>query len=304
MRVGDCGVEVMAANGGTVRELPSGHVLVRPGQVYVLRLRNYGPLRAVFDVRIDGRVVTGRGLVVEGSSTTDLERPIHATERGRFTVIAEGNEAVFGPDGGRDNPDLGLIEVRFRRELPSKEREPRELPPPFPFPGLIVPEPAPSADPSPAPANVPPRTPAVPPEWTPPQRPDITPRRSEHMDACMLPGGARLRSAPSARAVPQVDEALRVAATRLFPAAAQALAAEPLLDERETRAPERAIERAAGTGLTGHSAQEFVPTTVGKLEAEPTVVRLGLVIGSPEALGAARPLPSEVGAPGRPAPRP
>src|ERR671913_163003 len=126
MRVGDFSVEVVPA-GGVAIEVQSGHVLARPGQVYALRLRNHGPLRAVVDVSIDGRRVTGGGLVLNASGTVDLERPIHATERGRFTVIAEGNERVFGPDGGRDNPDLGLIEARFRRELPDETRFTRSL---------------------------------------------------------------------------------------------------------------------------------------------------------------------------------
>src|SRR5689334_980837 len=128
MRVGDFSVEIIDAGGGTTRELESGHVIARPGQVYVLRLRNHGPLRAVADIAIDGHSVTGDGLVINAWSTVDLERPIHATERGRFTVIAEGDERVFGPDGGRDNPDLGVIEARFRRELPSQERRYQELP--------------------------------------------------------------------------------------------------------------------------------------------------------------------------------
>jgi hypothetical protein len=121
MRVGDFSVEVIGTGNGVTRETGSGHVLARPGQVYTLRLRNHGPLRAVAEVSIDGHSVTGRGLVIDASSSVDLERPIHATERGRFTVIAEGDERVFGPDGGRDNPNLGLIEARFRRELPSRE---------------------------------------------------------------------------------------------------------------------------------------------------------------------------------------
>ena len=52
MRVGDFSVEIVAAGDGTVRELGSGHVLTRSGQVYSLRLRNHGPLRAVVDVTI------------------------------------------------------------------------------------------------------------------------------------------------------------------------------------------------------------------------------------------------------------
>ena len=107
MRVGDFSVDVIGAGGGTAQELESGHVLARPGQVYVLRLRNHGPLRCVAYVSIDGHSVTGNGLVINAWSSVDLERPIHATERGRFTVIAEGDERVFGPDGGRDNDALG-----------------------------------------------------------------------------------------------------------------------------------------------------------------------------------------------------
>jgi hypothetical protein len=63
MRVGDFSVDVVAANDGA-REIESGHVLARPGQVYTLRLRNHGPLRAVADISIDGHGVTGGGLVL------------------------------------------------------------------------------------------------------------------------------------------------------------------------------------------------------------------------------------------------
>jgi hypothetical protein len=65
-----------------------------------------------------------------------------------------------------------------------------------------------------------------------------------------------------------------------------------------------ATERAAGTGLTGSSGQEFVPVSVGALETEPTVIRLRLVIGTEEALATPRPLPKADDAPARPAPRP
>ena len=65
-----------------------------------------------------------------------------------------------------------------------------------------------------------------------------------------------------------------------------------------------AIERAAGTGLTGTSHQDFVPVRVGPLEAEATVIQLRLVIGTSHALTAPRPLPGVEAAPARPAPRP
>ncbi len=72
-------------------------------------------------------------------------------------------------------------------------------------------------------------------------------------------------------------------------------------DVRE--APE-SIERAAGTGLTGSSAQEFIPTHIGELETEATVICLRLVIGSAATLDAARPLPDTTALPVRPPSRP
>jgi hypothetical protein len=66
-----------------------------------------------------------------------------------------------------------------------------------------------------------------------------------------------------------------------------------------------AIERAAGTGLTGRSDQQFIPVSLGPLEAEATVIQLRLVIGSEQALAddALRPLVADE-TPSRPAARP
>jgi hypothetical protein len=242
MRVGDFGVDVVAHGGGRLEERESGHVLARAGQVYRLRLRNFGPLYCVVQVDIDGHSVTAGGLVLEPWGTTELERPIDKGEDGRFTVVAEGNESVFGPDGGRDNPALGLIEARFRRELPESNRRTdvptlRSFPAaPRPMPGQDVPRP---------PSRIP--TPSV-------------------------PSAYRSVQAPSRAFTEQRDDA---------------------------------IERAAGTGLTGHSDQRFVPISLGPLESEATVIQLRLVIGTEAALAeaAARPLINRV-APSRPAPRP
>jgi len=115
MRVGDFSVEVVPYLEGRVRELESGHVLARPGQIYRLRLRNHGPLRAVVDIDIDGKSVTASRLVLRPWSMTELERPLRDGEHGRFTIVGEGNEAVFGPDGGRDNESLGVIRAAFQR---------------------------------------------------------------------------------------------------------------------------------------------------------------------------------------------
>lgn len=246
MRVGDFSVEVVPHREGRVRELESGHVLARPGQVYRLRLRNHGPLRAVARVDIDGKSVTDSGLVLRPWSMTELERPLRDGEHGRFTIIAEGNERVFGPDGGRDNEALGVIRATFRRELPQ------------PLPREDVPEDVISFD-RPLFDREPPRRPSrFSREWSPP----------------MNVAGA---GAPSIDRIP----------------------------DRRRGFDEQAIERAAGTGLSGHSDQEFVPIHLGPLEAEATIVTLRIVIGSEEALAdeSARPLHSRH-APERPAARP
>ncbi len=244
MRVGDFGVEVVPHTTGRVRELESAQVLARPGQVYRLRLRNYGPLYCVVDVEVDGERVSAGGLVLAPWSSTDLEHPIGAGETGRFTVIAEGDERVFGPDGGRDDERLGLIVASFRRELPGNERR-AEMPPSIALPMMPTPG-RPVMPPAPEPTipTPPRRFPAAPPEWTPPRN-------------------------------------LR----------------RPLTGSE--------IERAAGTGLTGHSEQEFEPFELGPLETEATVLRLRLVIGSQEAIdeAPARPVANQQ-LPPRPAARP
>lgn len=279
MRVGDFSVEIVAAGDGHMRELESGHVLARPGQVYTLRLRNHGPLRAVADISIDGHCVTGGGLVIDPWSTVKLERPIHETERGRFTVIAEGDEQVFGPDGGRDNAELGLIEARFRRELPRHDQ--RELPhmpaPAIPRPIVTMPmPPSPRPDPSP---TTPPRRPWGP-DWSPPTWEAVSSRFNDILAF----------RAPEVRAL----------MAPVLPAEVPAPAAAPV---PPAQLPD-AIERAAGTGLTGTSSQDFVTVHVGALESEATVIRVRLVIGTEEAISSPRPLPASGEAPARPAARP
>jgi hypothetical protein len=269
-------------------------VLARPGQVYAIRLRNHGPLRGVAEVRVDGRRVSAGGLVLDPGVTIDLERPIHATERGRFTVIAEGDETVFGPDGGRDNAQLGVIEVRFRRELPRSTW--RELPPSLP----AVPSPAPRPEPRPIPGAPTPGQPPMP-EWTPPVG---APRALEAR-------ALRQRMAGGAAAFDEVVSAspaapVRPGAPHIAPSAPAP--AEEAIDRARLHEPgvglPHGVERAAGTGLTGQSNQEFRAVHVGELESEATVLRLRLVVGDPDAIAAARPLPDPDAAPARPSARP
>ncbi len=263
MRVGDFGVELVPLGEGDLRETDSGHVLARPGTVYGIRLRNFGPLRAVADVRLDDKSVTSSGLVLDPFDTVTLERPVHDAEKGRFTVIAEGNERVFGPDGGRDNPSLGSIVVSFRRELPEKRhRYPSYVSDESRGPSLGSSKPGAPFNPGPIP--VPPARPMAPPEWTPP----IASARA---------GGPPKASASLA---PHAPEILPPPAETHAPAAPRSA---PPLD---------LIERAAGTGLTGRSSQEFMPVSLGTLETEATVIRLRLVIGTDEAFNEPRPLRS------------
>ena len=269
MRVGDFGVEIVPVQGGEMRELESGHVLARPGVVYAIRLRNYGPLRAVAEVRIDGKSVTAAGIVLNPWSVAELQRPLDDAEHGRFTVVAEGDERVFGPDGGRENTELGLVEVRFRRELPrertfASEARPLREAPILPLPFVTGPSEVPD-DPRIPPF---PGRPMAPPGWTPPEW-----------------------RALSRSTRPTVSA---IASTSVPPRAPDA-----------TRDVGDLVERAAGTGLTGHSSQTFVTTVVGPLEDEATIVRLRIVIGTEEAFAAPRPLHDDAhDAPARPAARP
>jgi len=253
MRVGDFSVEVVPYREGTVRELDSGHVLTRPGQVYTLRLRNHGPLRAVAEIDIDGKSATDSGLVLRPWSVTELERPLRDSEHGRFTVIAEGNERVFGLDGGRDNESLGIIRVSFRRELPSESSSVDPLDDAISFSRTM------DSFPAPEPPGRPSR---ITREWSPP----------------MNFGGA-----PAVGGSPSLDRFRR----------------------QQPRIGEQDVERAAGTGLSGHSDQVFVPIHMGPLEKEATVIMLRIVIGTEEALAeqSARPLHSNR-VPERPAARP
>jgi hypothetical protein len=265
MRIGDFAVEVVARGKGVgVRETGSGHVLARPGQVYALRIRNFGPLRCVAEVSIDGRNVSAGGLVIDPGCTEELERPITRDEDGRFTVIAEGDERVFGPDGGRDNLDLGLIEVRFRRELPGGPERARPLPPTL--------------------MDTLDRGPLLPPHPS-RLRPEVFPVWNVSASAAPNGNGGRL-----AQHFGMPPSPLRPSVEPDFP-----LGGDDGLDD---------AERAAGTGLTGHSSQRFTPTELGPLESEATVVQLRLVIASVDTIQSAPSRVEEPAPPARPAARP
>jgi hypothetical protein len=241
MRIGDVTVRLVPVGGGTMVEGDDGRVLARPRQVYLVQVANHSDRRAVAKVSLDGLPVTEGGLVLAPGETMNLERPVRDGEHGRFTVFPEGTEEVFGESGGRDNPDLGLVEVEFRRE---RERPvTHEVLPSPAFPAPLEDRPWPGRPP------VPPAPPAVP---------------SPHPAPSFIP--------------PYASASIR----------------------------EGDVAGAAGTGLTGRSQQTFRTVEVGELEEEATWVRLRIVIGRPEALERARPLPGlrENPVPPRPEPRP
>ena len=64
------------------------------------------------------------------------------------------------------------------------------------------------------------------------------------------------------------------------------------------------IERAAGTGLTGHSDQRFAVMHLGPLEPEATVIELRLVVGTESGLAGDTPRAFRPATPARPEPRP
>lgn len=265
MRVGDFGLELVGRD-SDLREAETGHVLARAGAVYSIRLRNFGPLRCVVGVEIDGKFVTGGGLVVMPYGVCTLERPVDDTEHGRFTVVAEGDESVFGPDGGRDNADLGLIDASFRRELPTSGQ------------GRFIPTSIPMPSARPMPGSVPPRMrPARPPEGTPPGWQNQL-RSFDNATPASPPSPASFASAHAPMSHPEV--------------------AEWVQESHDS------LHRAAGTGLTGRSDQEFTTVSVGALEKEMTTLRLRLVIGTEEEIAAPRPLRATDDAPVRPVARP
>jgi hypothetical protein len=115
MRLRDLTVRLISPQ-GRMAEQDDGRVFARPGMTYRIRLKNHDRNhRMLLGIDIDGRRVTEGGLVLNPSTTIELERPLY--DSGLFTVFAEGNEEVFGEDGGRGNPELGLIEVTARREV-------------------------------------------------------------------------------------------------------------------------------------------------------------------------------------------
>jgi hypothetical protein len=170
MRVGEVSVRLVPVGGGEMIEGEDGRVLARPRQVYAVHLTNHSDRRAVARVSVDGLPMTEGGLVLAPGASTTLERPVKEGEHGRFTVFPEGTEEVFGDDGGRGNPDLGLVEVEYRRELeppPVPVAVPQVPTPPrvreFDFPP--VPGPAPRPAPS-APPAAPAPPPGVPRIWS------------------------------------------------------------------------------------------------------------------------------------------
>lgn len=265
MRTGWLEVQLLGSD-AEMPESATGQVLAKEGQVYRISLRNHHASRpGLCTVTLDGEQITEGGLVLGASKAVILERPVKAGEHGCFTVVAEGNTDVFGEDGGRENPRLGLIEVGLRL---VKEVQP--------WTTLPITIKGNDNWGGPIPWHNPP---TVPPPWNPsPYRPSPFWCGSSDggQPGLFMPDSARPSYCANA-AVPSTE------GKEMLP--------------REWKA--------AGTGLSGRSDQVFVAATIGALEAHEDVVALRLVIGSVLRPDTPRPLPrgEKVRHPRRPEPR-
>jgi len=226
MRVGDVSVRLVPVGGGEMIEGEDGRVLARPRQVYAIHLTNHSDRRAVAKVSLDGLPVTEGGLVLSPGEAMTLERPVTDGEHGRFTVFPEGTEAVFGDDGGRGNPDLGLVDVEFRREL---ERPPVlrgvAAEPPAPVPGFDFP---------PLPA---------PPPGTPPGAPARPSHAPQIWSSASAPGAPMRAPAPAPAAILRESDVGSAAGTGLTGRSEQGFRTVPVgaLEETATRVALRIV---------------------------------------------------------------
>ena len=99
-------------NGNIRRADPRGYIDVAIRETYKIEISSPNYTSAV-SVKIDGVSIIN-GLICDRNIT--LERP-HAIAK-QFIVLEEGNQGL-DRDGGKNNPDLGLIEVTF---MPIKRR--------------------------------------------------------------------------------------------------------------------------------------------------------------------------------------
>jgi hypothetical protein len=98
------------------RELTSGHVEMKHGQTYRIRLGNFFSTRCDAILRIDGETV-GRWRLESGQCST-IERP--ATSNGKFTFLVL--DSVRG-QGLKRNTETGLIVAEFYPEDPEPLEE-------------------------------------------------------------------------------------------------------------------------------------------------------------------------------------
>lgn len=92
----------------------SGHVGLRHGQVYTLRIGNHGRGKCAAQIVIDGKDM---GLYrIGGRDTVTLECPFH--DKGRFTFFRSGSQEADAVGGVMvDSEARGLLQVRFKPEV-------------------------------------------------------------------------------------------------------------------------------------------------------------------------------------------
>lgn len=279
-------------------EAAGGYVIAAPGSCYALVLTNHAPQRALVTITIDGRRMTGRGIVVPALSSVQVEGPVDLGAVGRFIALREGHEAL-GEDGGRDRDALGLIEVRYQKERP------------YVAPALTI---APFVGQPITTDTIPfqPYRRTIPSPWAPIQQHFWTYTSkifgNQGGQGSAVPVGETVTN-PSTSHVTlrsstvgarQPDGALRGVALNAMQAT--------LSGTSVSAVPDRAT--AVGTGMAGDEVQHWDSVSLGALELEETIIRLRL-IHTAAAVPAApriRPLPTggqplQMPAPARPEPR-
>jgi hypothetical protein len=108
-------------HGSVVESSADGVVALPFGEDYTVRLINRNRRRAVAVVYVDGQNVTGRGIVVSGNSSVDLERPTDKAVRFRFASTESEAAAEHGKAGADVDGTKGLVKVEWR---PEREIQP------------------------------------------------------------------------------------------------------------------------------------------------------------------------------------
>lgn len=244
-------------------EVAGGYVEMSSGEQYTLQLRNFRNVPCQADVKVDGK--EAGCFIIPAKGSMSLERPEH--DQGRFTAYLQGTETEeFKKAGleGVSEGELGLIQVTFTPQVfqPSHATV-ITLPPEnrryYPYPWY-------------------PYDPPYNPPWIPrgPYKYEI------HWSDTDSAGSADSYSSTGGTTVEEGNTVLGFESSSVSSSA----------DSVGTTTQNCASGGPMGTGLSGHSNQEFVPATIGELDvSQRTTISLRLVGKREDAMGP-RPLTS------------